>query len=145
MTDIQLDDLAEVEESDVELYHQAKGYLESFNWCVSVKKVWQDKLFWIPEKVGVFLFEIVPINDGVDDFIWIITGDLPSVYLDKAVKSGQEALEIYCELMEEWVEKVRNSESAEECYPVDAEPSIENAELLDSRIAFIRKELLTEE
>ena len=142
MTYISLNDLTVIEESDIELYKEAKTYLESFRWCVQTNKAWQDKHFWIPEKLGVFLFEIIPLNNEVDDFIWIIVGDLPSVYLDKSIKSGREALEIYCELMEEWVDKVRNNESVEECYPVLAKPLKENAELLKSRIEFIKKEVL---
>jgi hypothetical protein len=98
MTEIKFDTLTEIEEiqSILALYDEAKKYLESFDWCISAKKCWYDKDRGIYEKVGVFLFEIEPLNDTVDDFIWVIVGDLPSVYLDKSVTTGQEALETYC-------------------------------------------------
>lgn len=94
------------------------------------------------DKLGVFLFEIKPANDDVDRYIWIIVGDLPSVYLDASIETGKEALEAYCYLMEEWSNNVLQGHSLDDCYPVEAESANENAALLKKRIAFIRKELL---
>lgn len=144
MTAINIDKLTEIEEIQaiLSLYYDAKNYIEDFDWCVSTKKCWYDKDFGIYLKVGVFLFEIEPLNNNVDDFIWIIVGDLPSVYLDKSIKSGKEALEQYCELMQEWADNVKSDKSLEECYPVPVDPTIQNAELLSSRLAFVRRELL---
>ena len=39
------------------------------------KKCWYDKDHGIYEKIGIFLFEIEPINDTVDDYVWVIVGD----------------------------------------------------------------------
>ena len=144
MAEINLDTLTEIKEiqSVLGLYYEARNYLESFEWCVSTKKVWYDQEHGIYEKLGVFLFEIEPLNDCVDDFIWIIVGDLPSVYLDKSVTTGHEALETYCELMQEWADNVKCGRPLDECYPVPGDPTIENAELLNSRIAFLRREFL---
>jgi hypothetical protein len=144
MTEIKLDTLTEIEEiqSILGLYDEAKKYLENFDWCISTKKCWYDKDHGIYEKIGVFLFEIEPLNDTVDDFIWVIVGDLPSVYLDKSVTTGQEALETYCELVQEWADNVKNGKLLDECYPVPVDTTIENADLLNSRVSFIRRELL---
>lgn len=144
MTAINLDKLTEIEElqSILGLYYEARNHLESFEWCVSTKKAWYDKEHGIYEKIGVFLFEIEPINDTVDDFIWVIVGDLPSVYLDKSITTGEEALETYCELMQEWADNVKSRKSLDECYPVPVDPTEENAELLSRRVAFIKRELL---
>ena len=144
MTEINIEKLTEIEEIQaiLSLYYEAKNYIEDFDWCVSTKKCWYDKDFGIYEKIGIFLFEIEPLNDNVDDFIWVIVGDLPSVYLDKSITTGQEALEQYCELMQEWADNVKSEKSLEECYPVPVDPTIENAELLNSRIAFVKRELL---
>ena len=144
MTEINIDKLTEIEEIQaiLGLYYEAKNYIEDFDWCLSTKKCWYDKDFGIYEKFGVFLFEIEPLNNNVDDFIWVIVGDLPSVYLDKSITTGQEAVEQYCELMQEWAENVECGKSLDECYPVPVDPTIENAELLSSRVAFVRRELL---
>ncbi|TAH04189.1 MAG: hypothetical protein EAZ15_01345 [Sphingobacteriales bacterium] len=143
--EINLDKLTEIEEikSIIKLYDEAKHYLENFDWCASVKNGWFDEDFRVHDKLGVFLFEIEPLNDSIDDFIWVIVGDLPSVYLDKSVKSGLEALEIYCDLMQDWVDNIRDGKTVSECYPIPAEPNLENAELLNNRILFIRQEILT--
>ena len=76
MTEIKFDTLTEIEEiqSILGLYDEAKKYLESFDWCISTKKCWYDIDHGIYEKIGIFLFEIEPINDTVDDFIWVIVG-----------------------------------------------------------------------
>jgi len=142
-----LSELTEIDEIHciLNLQNKAKNYLESFEWCVKTKKSWYENEFSSYDIIGVFLFEIEPIDENVDDFIWIIVGDLPSVYLDKSVDSGKEAIEIYCELMENWIENVKNGESLEECFPVPVDPTIENADLLESRIALIREILLTTE
>ena len=144
MTEINIDKLTEIEEIQaiLGLYYDAKNYIEDFDWCLSTKKCWYDKDFGIYEKFGVFLFEIEPLNNNVDDFIWVIVGDLPSVYLDKSITTGQEAVEQYCKLMQEWAETVKCGKSLDECYPVPVDPTIENAELLSSRVAFVRRELL---
>jgi hypothetical protein len=140
------DQLKEVEErNDIPpLYEEAKSFLYSHKWCKKVEKGWYDEDFNILDKLGVFLFKIEPINDDVDNHIWIIVGDLPSVYLDASVETGKEALEAYCELMSEWVNNVLKGQSLEESYPVDAQPTEESAELLKKRIAFIKRELLIE-
>ena len=145
INEINLDELTEIEEikSIIGLYDKAKQYLENFDWCVLVKNGWFDEDFRVYDKIGVFLFEIEPLNDSIDDFIWVIVGDLPSVYLDKSVKSGLEALEIYCDLMQDWVDNIRVGKTVLECYPIPVDPNLENAELLNNRILFIRRELLT--
>ena len=144
MTKLKFDTLTEIAEiqSILALHNKAKEYLEDFDWCISIKKCWYDKEHGIYEKIGVFLFEIEPINDTVDDFVWVIVGDLPSVYLDKRFTTGKEVLETYCELMQEWADNVKNRKSLDECYPVPVDTTTENADLLSSRISFIRRELL---
>ena len=64
------------------------------------------------------------------------------VYLDKSVTTGEEALKTYCELMQDWADNVKSEKSLDECYPVPVDPTTENADLLSSRISFIRRELL---
>jgi hypothetical protein len=143
MKEINLEDLTELEqiESTLKLCNEAKLYLTSFSWCIKIKQSWYAKGLY--EKVGVFLFNIEPVDSEVDDFIWVITGDLPSVYLDKSVPNADEALITYCNLMEDWSNCVLTDNPLQDCYPVDANPTIENAQLLKLRIDFIRQNLLS--
>ena len=87
MTKLNIEALTEIEELQaiLGLYYDAKNFIEDFDWCVSIKKSWYDKDFSIFEKIGIFLFEIEPLKENVHDFIWVIVGDLPSVYLDKSI------------------------------------------------------------
>ena len=139
---INLEQLTEITEleSILDLYQSAATYLVSFEWCKSIINGWYD--FGIHEKLGVFLFEIEPDNDSVDSFIWIIAGDIPTVYLDSSVQTGIEALEIYADLMDDWANAIINGKALDECYPVDAESTIDNAKLLLSRTKFIRNEVI---
>lgn len=140
------DQLKKVEEGNnfPPLYEEAKSFLNNHKWCKKVEKGWYDEDFSILDKLGVFLFKIAPTHDDVDNHIWIIVGDLPSLYLDASVETGKQALEKYCELMSEWVDNVLKGQPLEESYLVEVEPSEENAELLKKRIAFIRRDLLIE-
>src|SRR5437868_3215588 len=137
--EIDLEKLKDIEalKSMLVLYNEAKAYLEKYIWCKNVVNGWFEVELSIYDKIGVFLFEIEPANEFVDDFVWVITGDLPTVYLDKSIKTGNEALDVYCKLMSEWSTNVIERKSINECYPVEAEPTIENAELLKKRVAFI--------
>ncbi|OBQ46587.1 hypothetical protein JJL45_11855 [Tamlana sp. s12] len=141
-----LNELTEMDEIHcvLSLQKEAENYLKSFDWCLKIKKSWYDSGFSSYDIIGVFLFEIEPINENVDDFIWVIVGDLPTVYLDKTVTSGMEAIEVYCDLMEDWIDNVKKGQSLEECFPVPSEPTIENADLLKTRIELIKEIFLTE-
>lgn len=142
-----LSELTEMDEIHcvLNLHKEAENYLKNFDWCLRIKKSWYESKFSSYNIIGVFLFEIEPINENVDDFIWVIVGDLPTVYLDKTVTSGMEAVEIYCELMEDWIENVKKGKSLEECFPIPNEPTIENANLLKSRVDLIKEIFLTTE
>jgi hypothetical protein len=144
MSELITDKLTDIEETKAVLilYERAKEYLESFAWCKNIVKCWFDKDWCIYDKVGVFLFEIDPLNEDVDDYIWIIVGDLPSVYLDKSVLTPNDALISYCDLMEDWANCILNDYDISECYPVIAEPTKKNAELLIKRVEFIRREII---
>ena len=139
-----IDKLTDIKETKavLTLYERAKEYLESFSWCKSIVNCWFDKDFCIYDKIGVFLFEIEPLNKDVDDYIWIIVGDLPSVYLDKSVLTPNDALITYCDLMEDWANCIKNDSDISECYPVLTEPTKKNGELLNKRIEFIRREII---
>jgi hypothetical protein len=137
-----LKEIAELE-TVLKLHTEAKAYLEAQSWCTNLIQTWYEPDLTIYEKVGVFLFEIAPANQTVDKFIWIIIGDLPTVYLDQSVKTGKEALEVYCDLMDDWANSVIEGNSLDDCFPVEVAPTIENAGQLKRRIDFIRRELLT--
>lgn len=121
----------------------ARAYIQSFEWCPPISRV--SLGYGVGGVLALFHFEFARAIEDTDRELWVVVGDIPSAYFiyegneDKAV-----ALECYCALMEEWAVAVRDGESADECFPVDFEPTVENAEELLSRIAFIRNELRPE-
>ncbi len=120
------------------LTREAKQFLGQFQWCRTITRGY---LAWaIAPCVGVFLFELVPSSEGVDNELWVIVGDLPPAYLvcDNA-STWQDALDGYCEEMTAWVEAVRNGRSTEHVIPVNAPATQEYAKMLERRIEFIRE------
>jgi hypothetical protein len=72
----------EDEEETIELnvlHKDAENYLYSFSWCIKIVKSYMG--FGYPGIVAVSLFNIIPSSKDVDDWIWVINGDLPSAYI----------------------------------------------------------------
>jgi hypothetical protein len=120
----------------------AREYIESHEWCPPIRRF--SLGYGVGGVIALFHFEFTEAIEGTPDAeLWVAVGDLPSAYF---VFEGNEkpaaALEQYCSLMEEWALAARDGESVEECFPVDAEANEQNAEMLLTRIAFIRGELV---
>jgi hypothetical protein len=92
--------------------------------------------------VGVFLFHIDPAP-GVDEWLWVVAGDLPTAYLvtDEAPDPAS-ALEAYCNLMSDWAEAVRAGRDLADVFPVAAEATLEHAEMLANRVSFLRARVI---
>ncbi len=121
-----------------ELAQEARQFLKSFEWC---KRIVRGYLAWaVAPCVGVFFFRLVPARTVVDRELWIVVGDLPPAYLvcDDA-QTFQEALDCYGTEMMEWVKAGRKRRSLKKVIPVNAPPTPEYANMLESRIKFIRK------
>jgi hypothetical protein len=120
---------------------EAEQYLRSFPWCPPVGERYVG--LGIGDVIALFLFEFREKIQGTEDWLWVVVGDLPSAYfvIDGAPDPAS-ALETYCQLIEDWTRAVRNGHSLEEVYPVAAEPTLEHASMLSSRIAFIRSEFV---
>ncbi|MDI1452115.1 hypothetical protein [Polyangium sp. 6x1] len=119
---------------------EARTYLASFTWCAGI----EEEFFGlgIGGIVAVFLFRIRRVG-ATDEWLWVIAGDLPSAYLvtDRAA-SPTQALEVYCELMEDWIRAVRRGGNLRDVFPVQANPSSANADLLEKRILFLRGKII---
>ncbi|MDQ2799460.1 MAG: hypothetical protein M3Y13_07450 [Armatimonadota bacterium] len=122
----------------IELARRAEQFLAGHRWCKSISERY---LAWaLAPQTGVFFFRLIPAYKGVDKELWVIIGDLPPAYIvcDKA-QSWQEALDAYGVEMMKWVEAVRNGRSITKLIPVNAEPTSEYANMLETRIKLIWK------
>jgi hypothetical protein len=111
----------------------ASKYLSEFRWC---KRIIDCSLYLNFGKIlCIFLFEIENKSSPEDNFIWVVVGDLPSMYMDiYGPKSTKEVLEVYVNLSRDWINAVEQGEGVEECFPFDNDPSLELARMLKSRV-----------
>ncbi len=122
---------------------EAKNFLLSLKWCNSILESYFG--LGIGEVIGIFLFKIEPSRDDVDDYVWIIIGDLPPLYLTTdGAPNPACALDGYIGAMEEWAEAAIEGRDVSGLVPVDAEPSKKNGENLKKRLEFIDKNILVE-
>ncbi|WP_018083619.1 hypothetical protein [Asticcacaulis benevestitus] len=90
--------------------------------------------------IGLFLVRFAEPAGGVDDALWVVSGDLPPAYFvtDEA-PTPLEALALYCDLVDGWVETVLDHGDLDEAFPVETEPTEENAKALRVRLCSIRQ------
>ena len=119
----------------------AKVYLESFDWCAFI-----GPAYWgggVGSVFSVFLFQIEPRAADVDRWLWVIVGDIPSLYLvlDEC-KSPKDAAAMYLALMGEWVELARQGRSSPDVPATGVEATPEWAEDMAGRLEFIRQNIV---
>lgn len=126
-----------------ELLEEATAYLNRFNWHRGLKEAYLG--IGIAKILGVFLFEVVPAGEDVDDKVWVIVGDLPPAYITtEEAPNPATALDAYIGAMEEWVEAAREGRGVEGLIPVNVPPTAENADQLESRLSFLDEEILSQ-
>jgi hypothetical protein len=126
-----------------EMAVKARAYITSFHWCLPVRTMYF--VDGVGKIVALFLFGFEGKIGGTDEMLWVVVGDVPSVYMIAAPEgpdNAKKALEAYCELMDDWVNAVLVTHDFEGVFPVDAAESPANATDLRSRLGFIRREIL---
>lgn len=133
---------------DIEFYNElnavqqkAVDYLVSFKWCKEVKNCFL--YINLGEVFCIFLFEIVNAQSVEDSLLWVIVGDIPSMYLDThGFQTTLKVIEGYIDLAKNWIRNVREGKSLKDSYPFNAAPTLELAGLLEKRIAFMENTLI---
>jgi hypothetical protein len=120
---------------------EAKAFILAFDWCKGVKDIYFG--FGIGDVVGVFFLRIVPANDGVDECLWVIVGDIPSAYLvtDES-RTPSDALRTYIAKMREWVAAAEAGQPVDELIPVRVPATRDTALALKKRLDFLEGEIL---
>lgn len=123
-----------------EMAQRARAYLESFPWCAVVLDGWFGG--GVGGVFGIFLFHIMPSQPEVDEWLWVMNGDLPSTYLtfDDA-PSARDAFRMYVDGMLRWVAYARSGAAQEprDVPVVDVEPTCENAAKVERRVLSLRR------
>jgi hypothetical protein len=125
------------------LYTRARKYIGSFKWCIDIRNAYFG--LGVAYIVGVFYFEITPASPTVDSALWVIVGDIPPAYLvtDDAPNAAC-ALDGYIVEMRRWVEAVKAGKPLTDVIPVNALPTVEYAEILESRLEYLANEILSD-
>lgn len=122
----------------IKMKKEADEYLLAFKWCLAIE---ESSLYLnLGEKLCIFLYEIDTSSNNGDKYFWIIVGDLPAMYLDVySAKTTIEVLENYVSLSKDWISNIESGLSIRDCYPFDADPTIEMADLLKKKVGIIEK------
>jgi hypothetical protein len=121
----------------------AKEYLLFYDWCREIHTAYTG--IFLDGILSLFLFRIVPARTDVDEWIWVIAGDLPPAYLTcEECRTPAEALDGYIGAMTEWVTAASAGKSVAKLIPVNTPATPQNADTLKSRLEFLDTRILGE-
>ena len=99
----------------------------------------------IRDLFGVFLFKIIPVSPNVDEWLWVIVGDIPPAYIvTDFAQNPTSALRCYIAEMRRWVLAAERGASLSGIIPVNAPATKEYAKMLKGRLGFIESEFLNQ-
>ena len=120
---------------------EAKKYISAFKWCMGIDKTYLGVGF--PGIIAVFLFKIRASQKNVDEWLWVIVGDVPPAYISViGAPDPAAAIDGYVGAMEDWVNAVKSGKDVDNLIPVNVPPVLKWAERLEARLNFIDKEIL---
>jgi hypothetical protein len=124
-----------------QMVQKAKAHIESWSWAGPITE--EYSAIGIGGIFVVCLFRFVPLRKNLCELMWVVVGDIPPATVradtcDSAVK----ALTIYINAMQKWIDAVRNSLPVDDLAPVNVPPTADWADKLQSRISYLRDEIL---
>jgi hypothetical protein len=116
----------------------AQNYIRCFPWCKSVRDVYfGDGYGGI---VAVFLFHIEARRAEIDEWLWVVFGDVPPAYLVTDIaKSPSQAIEVYVAEVSKWTELAKAGKSSKDVIPVYVPATPENAADVERRMKLLRE------
>src|SRR5579883_397866 len=127
-----------------DMAQRANEYIRSFSWCRSVADMYfGDGIGGI---IAAFLVRIQPARPQVDEWLWVIVGDIPPAYLvlDRS-PSGLDALRTYIAEISRWVRYAKTGgRILEDVIPVNVPATPEWADKLDDRLRVLQTQVLPE-
>jgi hypothetical protein len=125
------------------------SYLRSFDWCRQVVECYVGDIA-VGGVVAVLLAKIEPAEEELDEWLWLVVGDLPPAYLVvDGAPNPAAALDSYIGEMERWVAAVKAGESIDDFIPVETatgaaplQPTREHADELARRLRFLDEKIL---
>jgi len=123
-----------------EMLAEAREYLLGQPWCHSIVADYFGA--GVGGVCAAWLFRI-DAEEGVDEWLWVVNGDIPSAYLvcDEVTKP-KDAFVVYADIMQGWVDAVREGKPLGEEFPVPAAATEEMADMLGERIELLRTQIV---
>jgi hypothetical protein len=124
-----------------EMAEGAQNYLKCFLWCKSIREVYfGDGYGGI---VAVFLIRIEPSQADVDEWLWVVFGDVPPAYLvTDLLKKPSQVLLGYMEELSNWVQLAKEGRSSSDVIPVNVSATPENAANLEIRFKILSDDII---
>lgn len=120
---------------------KARAFIDSDSWAPAIADLVLG--FGVAPMVGLFLVRFVPGGKPEDAERWVVVGDLPSMHFETDdTPTPSLALRLYCAIGQDWADNVIAGRDLSDSYPIEVAPTREYADMLLSRIAFIRHELI---
>jgi len=119
----------------------AREFISHFDWCEGIRDLYFGG--GIGDVFAVFLVRIAPAQTSVDEYLWIVVGDIPSAYLvvdDSPIP--QRAIEGYVWEMRKWVALAKEGRTSGDVIPVNAPATPEWAEKLESRLNALEQKII---
>jgi hypothetical protein len=130
----------EVEQLEV-LRAEAWRYLHTYRWDPPIADL--VLAFGIGTILALFLARREPGTRPEDAERWVVVGNLPSMHFETDdAPTPAVALRLYCAIAQDWADNVLDGRDLSESYPIPVSPTRQHAEILLSRIDFIRTKLI---
>ncbi len=118
--------------------HAATEFLRQHDWCAEVVQLYSG--LQVPDVFGLFLAQIRPTRKDVDNWLWVVVGDVPPAYLVlDDLPTPLAALERYLSLFEIWCRAVENGEPIDDLVPANAPATALTAVSLRRRLEMLRQ------
>jgi len=120
---------------------QARDFITEFEWCQEIRELYFGD--GIGDVVAVFLARIKPCRPSVDEYLWIVVGDLPSAYLvTDDCPRPKDALEGYIWEMRKWIDLAKQGRASKQVIPINVPATPEWAETLQSRMDALERQII---
>ena len=132
---------SEEEKAINELTAQAFAFVNSYRWTPPIERL--VLAFGVGPLLGLFLMRFEPGGRPEDRERRVVVGDLPPMHFETDdAPTPSDALRLYCAIAQDWADNVLAERDLSESYPIEVAPTAEHAEMLLSRIDFIRREMV---
>jgi len=120
---------------------KARDFITNTDWCNGIRDFYFGD--GIGDVVAIFFARIIPARLSVDEYVWIVVGDIPPAYLvSDDCPTPKAALEGYIWEMRKWVALAKQGKSSRDVIPVNAPATPQWAETLNSRLDALEQKLI---